>query len=434
MRDLLIIGIIGWLAAGGLAHPWVGIMGWTWISLMNPHRLSWRLGEQPVALVFALATFVGLLFTKDRRHFFVCRESAVLMAFMAWMSFVYLFFALYPDDSNEMWRRTLKIDLMVLVTMVVLHNRRHIVAFVWVIAISIGFYGFKGGIFTILHGGSYRVWGPEQSFIEGNNEVALAFIMTIPLIRFLQLQVASKRLKQGLGLWMMLCAIAALGSQSRGALLALFAMAVVMWARSQRKLISAVVFVVVGAAMIGFMPKSWTQRMDTIGTYQQDSSAQGRINAWIMTWNLAKDHPTGGSYSIYKPATFAMYAPDPTDIHVAHSIYFQLLGEQGYLGLLLFLMLWAMTWGTAGKLRKEGLKRPETKWLSDLGAMCQVSVAGYAVGGAFLSLAYFDLPYNIMVLVVLGRNWIKDQGWVMEQPLGQGRWARFEAWLGMGRV
>lgn len=430
MRDLLIMGVMGILVLGGLPHPWIGIMGWTWVSLMNPHRIAWSLGDKPVALVFAIVTFTGMMFSKDRRNFSTSRESVVLILFMVWMSIVYWGFALYPEDSNEMWRRVMKIDLMVLVSMVVLHSRKHIVAFIWVIVGSIGYFGLKGGIFTIMHGGSYRVWGPEQSFIEGNNEVALAFIITIPLMRFLQLHVASGYLKKFMGLWMILTAASALGSQSRGALLALGAMAVVMWSRSQKKVLSAVVFLVIGAALIGFMPESWSNRMNTINTYKQDSSAMGRINAWWLTWNLAKDHPTGGSYSIYTPATFAQYAPDPTDIHVAHSIYFQLLGEQGYLGLILFLTLWIMTWGTAGKLRKEGMRSPETKWLSDLGAMCQVSLAGYAVGGAFLSLAYFDLPYNIMILAVLGRRWIVEKAWTTELP-APGRLGWLERKLGM---
>jgi hypothetical protein len=44
------------------------------------------------------------------------------------------------------------------------------------------------------------------------------------------------------------------------------------------------------------------------------------------------------------------------------------------------------------------------KWASDLAAMIQVSLIGYAVGGAFLGLAYFDLPYHLMIIVLLAAN------------------------------
>lgn len=46
--------------------------------------------------------------------------------------------------------------------------------------------------------------------------------------------------------------------------------------------------------------------------------------------------------------------------------------------------------------------------------MVQVSLLGYAVGGAFLSLAYFDLPYNMMVMVVLARKWVENRSWETE--------------------
>jgi hypothetical protein len=53
--------------------------------------------------------------------------------------------------------------------------------------------------------------------------------------------------------------------------------------------------------------------------------------------------------------------------------------------------------------------------------MCQVSLLGYAVGGAFLSLSYFDLPYDVMVLVVLTRAWVTSKAWEHE-PIYVASW------------
>jgi len=33
--------------------------------------------------------------------------------------------------------------------------------------------------------------------------------------------------------------------------------------------------------------------------------------------------------------------------------------------------------------------------------MIQVSLIGYAAGGAFLGMAYFDLPYHLVIILVL---------------------------------
>jgi putative inorganic carbon (HCO3(-)) transporter len=413
MRDIVLGPIIVGLAAYGLLHPWLGIMGWTWISIMNPHAYAWRLSSMPVAAAMAAATFVGLLITKDRKKFFVTRETAVLMLFMFWMCMT-LPFSFYVGESYPMLNRVMKIDLMILVATVVLHSKKHVVILASVLVGSIGFYGVKGGLFVIATGGSYRVWGPEGSYIEGNNEVALALVMIIPLMHFLRLVTDSKWIKRGLLVSMLLCAVAAIGSYSRGALLAIAAMTLVLWWRSSKRLVGALLLPVVIIAVLSLMPTEWWDRMGTINNYEEDASAGGRINAWWMAWNLAKSNFMGGGFQIYSAEIFGRYAPDPLNVHAAHSIYFMVLGEHGFIGLALFLLMWIFVWLSAGRLRVEGKKLPQTQWVSHLGAMCQVSLAGYAVGGAFLSLSYYDLPYNLLVLVVLGCRWLDDKEWVIE--------------------
>lgn len=414
MRDLVLGPIILAIAAYGLFHPWLGILGWTWLSIMNPHAYSWNLNAMPVAATMAIAVLVGVLVTRDRKQFFATRETKVFMLFMAWMC-ITLPFSFYFDQSSSMWSRVMKIDLMVLVAMVVLYSKKHITLLAWVLVGSLGFYGVKGGLFTLATGGSYRVWGPTNSYIEGNNEVALALVMIIPLMRFLQLTSESVWIKRGLLISMGLCAVAALGSYSRGALLAIAAMVIVLWWRSDKKAVGAIALIAVGAVALSFMPEQWWERMNTITTYQDDASAGGRLNAWWMAFNLAKSNFFGGGFMIYKPDLFALYAPNPLAIHAAHSIYFMVLGEHGFIGLFLFLLLWYFVWKSAERLRVQGRKLPQTQWLSHLGAMCQVSLAGYAVGGAFLSLSYYDLPYNILILVVLGCRWMDGKEWVTEE-------------------
>lgn len=413
MRDWLLAILLFYFSFKGLQVPWIGIMTWTVVSIMNPHKLSWRLDQWPVAMIVAVTTLVGLLFSPGRKQLPLTRETLALMAFMVWITITVLMSG-DPVGNYEAWKKIIKIDFMILVALLVLHSRLHIMALAWMLALSLGFHGFKGGLFTIAHGGSYRVWGPSGSFIEGNNELALALIMAIPLMRFLQMNSADKWVRRGLGAVMVLSAAAALGSHSRGALLAIAAMAFVMWWRSEKKLMSGVVLVTLGIGMIAFMPDHWVARMNTIESYEEDDSATGRINAWWMAWNLAKDRFFGGGFLIYNLQFFGQYAPEPTRVHAAHSVIFQVLGEHGFVGLFLWLLMFWFVWLSAGRLRKDGRRQAQTRWLSDLGAMCQVSMAGYVVGGLFLSLAYFDLPYNILVLVVAGRAWMARQAWIEE--------------------
>jgi putative inorganic carbon (HCO3(-)) transporter len=118
---------------------------------------------------------------------------------------------------------------------------------------------------------------------------------------------------------------------------------------------------------------------------------------------------------------FAQYSPYPDYVHAAHSIYFQILGNHGFVGLAIFLAIWITTWRSAAWLRVNGAAQPETRWCADLGSMCQVSLVGYAVGGTFLSLSYFDLPYDILVAVIATRVWIQTRGWERE-PVYKASW------------
>ena len=103
------------------------------------------------------------------------------------------------------------------------------------------------------------------------------------------------------------------------------------------------------------------------------------------------------------------YAPDPLDYHDAHSIYFEVLAEQGYVGLLLFLALWFLGFRTCGKIKKKVQNIEHLKWAGTLATMAQVSLVAYGAGGAFLGLAYFDLPYHILAICVLCQLFVNKE-------------------------
>ncbi|MCX7278548.1 MAG: putative O-glycosylation ligase, exosortase A system-associated [Burkholderiales bacterium] len=414
MRDVLIVGLVLLGAIAAVRQAWIGVMLWTWLSIMNPHRYTYGFAfDAPVAMMAFCATVLGLLVTRDRASPFKAPVVVVFLVFIVWIC-ISTVLGLDPSGDYWQWNKVMKVDLMILVALVLLHSKKHILALAWVCAGSLALLGAKGGLFTLLTGGNFRVWGPPGSFIEDNNEFALSLVMAIPLLRFLQLQLNSRWGRHAMTAMSVLCAIAAVGSYSRGALLAISAMAAFMWWNGKNKLVVGMVLALVAPLLIAFMPSEWMGRMSTIGEYEQDESSMGRISAWWNAWNIAFHYPTGVGFDAARPELFALYSPYPDAVHAAHSIYFQVLGNHGFIGLFLFLSIWVMTWRSAGWLRTHCAKIPEAAWCVDLGAMCQVCLLGYAVGGAFLSLAYFDLPYNVMVLVVLTRVWVQTKGWLRE--------------------
>lgn len=425
MRDLLLMSIVIPAALLALRRPWIGVLLWTWLSLMNPHRYTWGFAATaPVAAMAAVSTLVGLLGTRERESPFKGPPPVLLALFMAWMTVSWLM-GLDPKGDFAQWDKVAKINLMVLVTLALLRTKQHIFAFTWVCALSLGLLGAKGGVFTVLNGGSYRVWGPSGSFIEDNNHLALAMVMTIPLLRFLQMQLHGFWARQGMTVFMVLVAASALGSHSRGALLAIGAMTVLLWWRGKSHFVGGLMIAAVALGLLGFMPDEWTGRMQSIGEYDEDQSAQGRLAAWSMAWNAALHYPFGVGFNAAREELFAMYSSNPSvGTPVAHSIYFQVLGQHGFVGLALFLLLWISTWRWAAKLRKEAAGIPQATWCTDLAGMCQVSLLGYAVGGAFLNLAHFDLPYNVMALVVMARVWVMRRSWEHEPAYRSEGWLR----------
>lgn len=416
MRDLLILGIIIAALPFAIGHTWIAVILWTWISLMNPHKLAFGfILNAPIAAVAAGAALLSMVFTRDKLRMPWTPPVIVLLLLVLWMCLTTVF-AIDPIGSSSQLNKVMKIQIMTVVALIALQTRKHIEMFIWIIVLSIGYYGFKGGIFTILTGGGSRVWGPPGSFIEENNALAVAVIMTIPLINYLRMVATRLVFRLGLLALMLLCTLSALGSQSRGAFLAISAMGLVLWYRSERKVVNGVAIAVIAAGLIAFMPSSWEQRMRTIETYQQDNSAQSRLGAWRFCANVANHRLLGGGFDLYTPMNYAVYAPaESVGTPVAHSIYFSILGEHGYGGLFLFLLLWWLTFRCAARIRRQARDRPEMAWTYHLAGMCQVSMVGYLAGGAFLQLAYFDLPYNILVVLVVTDRWIREGGWHQEK-------------------
>lgn len=420
MRDLLIVGLVVLGSLIALRRPWIGVMLWVWISIMNPHRFAWGFAySAPLAAMAAASTLLGLLMTKERESPFKGAPTVWLLIFFVWITLSWLL-GLDPAADHPQWDKVMKIYLMTFVGLALLHSKQHIFALAWVTASSLALLGAKGGVFTIATGGNHRVWGPPGSFIHDNNEFALSLVITIPLLRFLQLQLQPGWRRHLMTLVMLLCAAAAIGTYSRGALLAIVAMGLLLWWRGKSRLWGGMVIALAALALPAFMPDAWTERMTSITEYEEDRSALGRISAWWTAWGIAKDYVTGVGFNAVRPELFALYSPTPDYVHAAHSIYFQVMGHHGFIGLFIFLMIFVSTYWAAGRLRAAAKLHPEAQWCDALGAMCQVSLVGYAVGGALLSLSYFDLPYNIMMLVVLARVWVARRGWEREPVYAAG--------------
>ncbi len=419
MRDIILALFVAALLPMAFKRPWVGALMFAWVSIMNPHKLAWGFAHNfPWAQLIAVVTLVGFVFAhKERKPFPLTGLTVVYMLLMVWMT-VSSFFAMgLPEWVMNRWIFVMKIHVMVLVTLMLIRERKQIELLVWVVVASVGFFGIKGGAFTIISGGGGRVWGPPGGMIEDNNALAVALVMMLPLMFYL-LQTSSRRVvKLGLGLGLVLMAFAVLGTQSRGALVALLAMGAMLGLKSKHPIRASLVIAFAVLVGVGFMPDSWSNRMDTIKSYQADSSAMTRIYTWITLWNLSLDRPfVGGGFGTDTLTIFRRYAPTEPPFNVftgtvwvSHSIYLQALGEHGFPGLMLYLMLGFGTWRMAAHTIKQTQNDAEfSTWVPMLMRMSQVSLIGFASGGAFLSLMHLDVIFYIMAIIVVTAATVRE--------------------------
>lgn len=401
MRDLALASVLLALIALAAARPFVGVLVWSWISFMNPHREVWSFaGQLPWAMVAFLATVFGCFVAREPKRF---PRNAVTVPMLLMMVCITVtsFTALgAPDAVWSKWDRTMKMFAGALLSAALLTERRRIHAMVWLMAIAMGYYGVKGGIFTLVTGGSFIVLGPEFSMIRDRNHLAVAMLVAIPLMNYLRLNSRHHVVRLGLIGAMGSTLFAVVGSQSRGALVALVATGFVFWLRSRGKILSSVAIVAAIAAAVTFMPGTWAERMNTIRDYEADGSAMGRLQIWGIAFGFARMRPLVGSgfRGFYSQAVVDRYFPG-VQARAAHSIWFEVLGEHGFPTFAVWLAM--LVGGILYTLRIARLAKddPGLKWAYDLARMTQVSIVAYCSGGSFLSLAYWDLFWTLMALI-----------------------------------
>ncbi len=384
-----------------LRWPFVGVLLWSWISFMNPHQLAWGFsGQIPWAMMTFIATVMGCLVAQEPKRLPITGVTAMMLLFMAAITATTAV-ALSPlPEATEKYVWAIKVFTVILLSVSLLTSRRRIQALVWVMVLSLGFFGVKGGAFTILSGGSSRIIGPPSTMIEDNNHLAVGLLVTLPLMNFLRLHSAHRIVRTGLMIAMVLTLFAVVASYSRGALIALAAVAVLFWFKSQRKLLyGALVFGAVAGA-VSFMPQGWMDRMHTIQSYKEDNSAEERLTMWHTAWLLATARPLVGSgfYGPYSRTVVDQVDP-ASPARAVHSIWFETLGEHGFPTFFVWFGITVAGAVASRRIIRFARDRAELTWCADLARMAQVSMLAYLVGGTFLSLCYWDFYFTLLGVV-----------------------------------
>jgi len=404
MRDIFILTAIIILALAALRRPQIGILAWLWISVMNPHRLSYGFIYSMPLLdgIVAITLLSCLIHWKDRAPVRYVGILKIVTAFYVWCTLTTIF-SVDTDLSFEKWLAYTKTMLLFVVILLFMNRKHWIISFVLVFVLSVGLTGFKGGIFTVLTGGSHRVWGPPGTAWGDNNGVSVAMLMIAPLtlgcMQLCKTKFQKLFVLGGAGAFF----VTILGTQSRGGLVGLLAMLGFVVLRSQKKILLSIIAVIGLAGGYAFMPQSWHDRMATIQNYEEDGSANTRLIQWEYAIDISLERPLFGNgfdAFFHQPYYYAHVAHKDSN-RAVHSNYFEVLGEQGYIGILMYLSIIALCVINARKYALKCVDRDDLKWAAALLLGLQFSIIGYAVNGLTVNMAYIDLFYYLIAMVVL---------------------------------
>jgi len=397
----------------GLAgmRPFVGLLAFDWISFMNPQQVSWGLGATvPWAQFAALATVIGCLVAGEPKRLPINAMTVLIAIFLLLVSISTAYALTPPQQLYPMYLLVVKSFGFMILACALLTTRKRIHALIWLMVLSVGYYGVRGGLFVLLTGGVDHVYGPPNTMIGDNNQLAVALLVTLPLMNYLRKQSEHRLVRAGLVAAMALTLIAVVGTYSRGGLLALGAMTVFLWWNSRAKLAAALALIVGLGLALAVMPPQWAHRMNSIEHYKTDQSAEERIVVWREATGMAMARPFvgGGLNATLSPDVMHRFYPDARQ-RAAHSIWFGVLGDLGFPALIVWTAMQIVGVRNAWVMRQYARGDPTLSWIDDLGRMAQVSIVAFLVGGSFLSLSYYDFYFMLLMILAAVRTMIATQ-------------------------
>jgi probable O-glycosylation ligase (exosortase A-associated) len=408
MRDIILVAIILGSVPICFFKPYFGILLWVWVAYFNPHRFTWGFAYSfPLATVIAIPTLLGIVFTrKVNRHPWVL-QTVLLLAFWAWICFTWVvathvpIFADHIEEGKLQLIEVSKVLLMTFVVIFLVDSRKKLEGLFLVTALSFGILALKGALFGIRTSGEFRVWGPPGSFIADNNDFGLALNMTLPMMFFLARETTNRWLRLLLWASFFASVLAVILTYSRGALLGLVVVLGALLLKARRKVLGGVLLIAAAFFVIAFAPSAWMDRMGNFAHGQVDNSAQGRLDAWHFAWALASHYPiTGGGFETFTPGLYQRFTPE-LSFAGPHSIYFQTLGDQGFVGLGIFLLTLGSCFYSLRRIRRQVRGQPSLAWIKNYSSMLEACLLGYIVSGAFLPRAYFDLWFQLAAATAL---------------------------------
>ncbi len=425
LHDLFFISFLLALIALGFRKPFLFVLGYVYVDIVSPQRLTYYLlNSVQISLIFVCLAVGGWLVFDDKRGMRLTPRQLMLAVLL-----IYCFFttqnADFPIAAAAKWDWVWKALAFAIFLPMTLRTKLRIEALILFMVFAVGSIIIVGGIKTIVTGGGG--YGELNLMVSNNTGLYESSIISavaaavIPLVLYLRkygtvFKPDWRVNGYALGLTFA-CTLIPIGTAARTGLICVALVAVLMLRTVGRRFLYLAVMTTAVAVAIPLLPASFTDRMNTIGSYQGDSSASTRIEVWKWTMAYAEDHPMGGGFDAFRQNKIRYYTVKATEVNgqivnkqtlvidkgrAYHSAYFEMLGEQGYFGLALWLII-----HITGLVRMEMLFRTyrrttnaDDAWIGALANALQQSHLVYLVGCSFVGIAYQPFIYMLVGLQI----------------------------------
>ena len=410
----------------------VAYLLWGWTAVLSPvYYLYGFMQSFRFNMMFAvIALTLAVIKPRSQNLPFTVSPAVVLMLLLLLHGMLSIAFG-YPDNpfNESLGIQFFKSMVFCLVMFMFIENREHMHALLVMLALGLGFHGVLEGLKVIVTAGGYKIPGIDSSMMSDNNHFGVAMVMLLPILYYLTKNSVQKMARIGFSLALFITGITVLGTNSRGAVIALGLLGLLFFLSSQKKLKVLLILAIPTVVFLFIASDAWFARMDTISQVGEDTSFMGRVVAWKISSEIALENPIfgGGFHAVqvqyiwdkfkYEQGLLGFIStPEPRALALAaHSIYFEIFGDMGFVGLILFVTIFFNAIRTGFQIRKlVSLSPDRMKWAVDMANALMLAILSYLVGGAAVSLAYFELPFMLVMLMEILRQYVLKEVRIIE--------------------
>ena len=424
MVDLFLTAFVFALLAAGARRPFLWVLAYVYIDVLAPQKISWFLLQKlPISLIaFALA-FIGWAYVDGKHGSRFGLRQALIAALLVYCGISTLS-ADFPEPALDKWEWVWKALVFALFLPLTLRTRLRLEALTLTMVLAAAAIIVPAGIKTVLSGGGYGslhlLVNDNTGLYEGSilSTVAIAIVpLALWLARAGTIFPPDWRVRTFAWALAFACVLIPIGTEARTGLVCVAVLVVLMMRTIRHRFLFGSGIALAVLVAVPFMPASFTKRMETISDHAADRSASTRVAVWKWTLDYVEDHPFGGGFEAYRQNRLEIDLVETegggnntafqTEVledkgRAYHSSYFEMLGEQGWPGLALWLLLHGLGVWQMEVLARRYRKTPDAPlgWVAPLAVALQQAQIVYLVGSLFVGIAFQPFCYMVVALQI----------------------------------